>query len=98
MRALTEAGFEERSIVIPRDGPAAGSGTPRPRRRRLPADDPTGAYLSALAALERDGRWTRRPAETPAAHLERARGAARRAGVRPAGGRLSADPLRRGCA
>ena len=73
MRALTEAGFEERSIVIPADAPPPAAGPRVARRRRLQADDPTGAYLSALEALERDGRWARRPAETPAAHLERVR-------------------------
>jgi hypothetical protein len=36
-------------------------------------DDPAGAYLAALSSLERDGRWARRPNETPAVHAGRIR-------------------------
>ncbi len=73
--AIAAAGdFEERSIVIPSEEPPA----PRPaarraRRRRNPAD-PEDAYLSALDALDRDGRWPRRPHESPAAHARRIAG------------------------
>ncbi len=65
--------FEERAIVVP---PAAlRPPEPHPSRPRVPADatDPTAAYLMALDALQRDGRWPRRPSESPAAHSERAR-------------------------
>lgn len=64
--------FEERAIVIP--PPEAALPAPPARRVRLRADpaDPTGAYLAALEALERDGRWPRRATETPAAHAQRA--------------------------
>lgn len=64
--------FEERAIVIP---PAEGAPMVAPPRRvRLRPDptDPTGAYLAALEVLERDGRWSRRTTETPAAHADRA--------------------------
>jgi len=65
--------FEEREIVVP---PAEPMPTPRPpaRAHRPRATDPTGAYLAALDELARDGRWPRRPAETPAAHAARVRG------------------------
>ncbi len=64
--------FEERAIVIPPPD-AVPQVTPAARTRRRPdPTDPTGAYLSALDVLERDGRWARRPTETPAAHAERA--------------------------
>lgn len=70
-------GFEERSIVIGGERPARrGPAAPRPRRR-LDPDDPADAYLLALDLLERDGRWRRDPAESPAAH------ALRLAGSRP---------------
>jgi len=75
LRALAQ-GFEERSIVIP-DPAELASAPPappsRPRRRPPPFDDPAGAYLAALAALASDGRWPRRPDETPAAHARRTR-------------------------
>jgi hypothetical protein len=64
--------FEERAIVIPPpDAIPLVTPLPRVRPRPDPAD-PTGAYLTALAVLERDGRWSRRPTETPAAHARRA--------------------------
>ena len=64
--------FEERAIVIPPpDVPPPIQPLPRARPRPDPAD-PTGAYLAALDLLQRDGRWPRRPTETPAAHAERA--------------------------
>jgi hypothetical protein len=80
MRALASEAFEERSIVIP---PAAAEApAPSPRRRSpLPLDDPAGAYLAALASLDRDGRWARRANETPAAHTERARSEGLEAGA-----------------
>lgn len=70
----TEAAFEERSIVVP-DSSASGQtrAAAAPSRRFIPADDATGAYLAALAALAADGRWPRRQHETPAAHLVRTR-------------------------
>jgi len=65
--------FEERQIVIP---PAAAEPVARPvvrgRSRPHPADS-TGAYLTALEELARDGRWPRGSSETPAAHAARAR-------------------------
>lgn len=63
--------FEERTIVIP--PPAAGPAmAPSRRIRRADPADPTGAYLAALEALDRDGRWARQSTESPAAHVERA--------------------------
>jgi hypothetical protein len=74
MRALHEEQFEERSIVVPSaEAPPPAARAPASRPRGLPLDDPAGAYLAALASLARDGRWTRRAAETPAAHAARAR-------------------------
>jgi len=70
-RFAPEDPFEERQIVIP---PAAVPGVaPQPRRQRPRVDpnDPTGAYLTALEALARDGRWPRHPTETPAVHAQR---------------------------
>jgi hypothetical protein len=74
MRAMASEAFEERSIVIPPPG-REGDAPPAPRRRTapLPLDDPAGAYLAALSSLDRDGRWARRPNETPAAHAARIR-------------------------
>ncbi len=72
MAVVADGDFEERSIVIPPDEPPAPSGVnPAARRRRNPSD-PAGAYLAALDALQRDGRWPRRPSESPAAHARRA--------------------------
>jgi hypothetical protein len=66
--------FEERAIVVPDSAPAQRAPRAASRRRaRIAADDATGAYLAALDALDADGRWPRRPQETPAAHLSRAR-------------------------
>jgi uncharacterized protein DUF4129 len=74
MRAAVADRFEERAIVIPGVEMAMPVPPATPRgRRRARADDPTGAYLAALDALARDGRWARRPMETPAAHATRAR-------------------------
>jgi hypothetical protein len=70
-RFAPEDPFEEREIAIP---PAAVPGAqPQPQRRRprLDPDEPTGAYLAALDALQRDGRWGRRATESPAAHANR---------------------------
>jgi hypothetical protein len=73
MRMAMTDPFEERSIVIPPpDEPAPTS----PRARTRPAragGDPASAYLQALDALRRDGRWPRAETETPAAHVARAR-------------------------
>lgn len=65
--------FEERAIVLP-----PGAAPRRPRQRPLAAsrpnaDDPAAAYLAALDALSRDGRWPRSPSETPAEHARRVR-------------------------
>jgi hypothetical protein len=64
--------FEERSIVIPPPDVAPAATPARRIRPRSEPADPTGAYLAALEILERDGRWSRLPTETPAAHAERA--------------------------
>jgi hypothetical protein len=64
--------FEERAIVIPPAKNPPMPAQPRQARRRADPGDPTGAYLAALEALERDGRWQRRPTETPAGHAQRA--------------------------
>jgi hypothetical protein len=66
--------FEERAIVIPPAENPPVTTPPRRARRRPDPGDPTGAYLAALEALERDGRWPRRPTETPAGHAQRAAG------------------------
>jgi hypothetical protein len=74
MRMVLADPFEERSIVIPPPDEEKPMGPARrPTRRRAGADDPASAYLRALEALERDGRWPRHPGETPAAHSTRAR-------------------------
>ena len=74
MRMVLADPFEERSIVIPPpDEEKPMQPARRPTRRRAGADDPSSAYLRALEALERDGRWPRHPGETPAAHSTRAR-------------------------
>jgi hypothetical protein len=64
--------FEERAIVIPSPAAAPAAAPPRRSRPRANSGDPTGAYLAALDALERDGRWPRLATETPAGHAERA--------------------------
>ena len=71
-RFAAEDPFEERAIVIPPPGISPLPTQPRRARRRADPGDPTGAYLAALEALERDGRWPRRPTETPAGHAQRA--------------------------
>ena len=72
MRMAMADPFEERSIVIP---PPDAPVPPRPpaARARPRAGDPASAYLQALEALRRDGRWPRAGSETPAAHVARAR-------------------------
>ena len=65
--------FEERAIVLPPPAESPPAPPARHRRTRRDAADPAGAYLLALDALERDGRWPRRPSESPAAHSERVR-------------------------
>ncbi len=87
MRIVLPDAFEERSIVVP---PAADTAprtrASRPARRRR-ATDPVGVYLEALELLERDGRWGRRPHESPAAHAARSQQEGLAA---PALGRLAA--------
>ena len=88
MQALASDAFEERSIVIPPPGrEAEAPPTSRRRAASLPLDDPAGAYLAALSSLDRDGRWARRPNETPGAHAGRIRAEGMEAG---AFGRLAA--------
>ncbi len=73
--AMVAAGdFEERSIVIPPDEPPAPRALPAAARRRRNLSDPADAYLAALEALQRDGRWPRRASESPAAHARRVGG------------------------
>jgi hypothetical protein len=73
MRMAMADPFEERSIVIPPpDAATPGQPLPERRRRRGRGEDPASAYLLALDALERDGRWPRLAEETPAAHASRA--------------------------
>ena len=96
MRIAPAAEFEERSIVLPpAEEPvrrAPRSGAPSAASR----NDPVGLYLQALDALARDGRWTRRPHETPAGHAARARAAGLDlAALRSARHGLPADPIRR---
>lgn len=71
-RFAPEDSFEEREIVVPPPAPAPMSAPVRRQRTRFEPSDPTGAYLGALEALERDGRWPRRSTETPAGHADRA--------------------------
>jgi uncharacterized protein DUF4129 len=73
-RFAPEDPFEERQIVIPAVEVPPVVAQPRRSRRRPDPNDPTGAYLNALDALERDGRWPRRASETPAAHADRVMG------------------------
>jgi hypothetical protein len=73
MRMAMTDPFEERSIVIP---PPEGPRPPPPRPVARPGrlgEDPASAYLQALDALRRDGRWPRAETETPAAHAARTR-------------------------
>lgn len=74
---LTDApdGFEERSIVVPSEPRRPKPVVARGPLRRRDADDPAAAYLTALEALQRDGRWARAIGETPAEHARRVRGA-----------------------
>ncbi|MGZ6299090.1 MAG: DUF4129 domain-containing protein [Candidatus Limnocylindria bacterium] len=66
--------FEERAIVPPLEDEDASLPVPPARPRRVPvSDDVTAAYLTALEALAADGRWARRPHESPAAHVARIR-------------------------
>ena len=71
MLAVANDGFEERSIVVPPEGPPAPRAPSSRPSRRLDRTDPVGAYLGALDALSRDGRWPRHAAETPAMHARR---------------------------
>lgn len=71
MRLVVADAFEEREIVIPSEASPGPARTPRTRGRRRRPNDPAGLYLQALDVLERDGRWARRPEETPAGHAAR---------------------------
>lgn len=73
MRMAMADPFEERSIVIPPPDEPPPRGMPQPIRSLARGSGPAAAYLQALRALERDGRWPRQPSETPAAHAARAR-------------------------
>jgi hypothetical protein len=60
--------------VPPLDGEDTSLPLPAAPRRRVPvSDEVTAGYLTALEALEADGRWARRDYESPAAHLARVR-------------------------
>ena len=73
---LSEQPFEERAIVPPSHDQEDAPPVPPARRHRAPvSDEVTAAYLAALSALSIDGRWPRRPDESPAAHLARVRAA-----------------------
>jgi hypothetical protein len=73
MVAASTGGFEERAIVIPFSEEPPPRTPPSPARRpRRNLGDPVSAYLAALDALARDGRWARAAAETPASHAVRA--------------------------
>lgn len=73
MRVVLPDPFEERSIVLPSSDEPPAPARARPAGRRPPPDEVTAAYLSALEALQRDGRWPRMPHETPALHAARVR-------------------------
>jgi hypothetical protein len=88
MRQLVDPGFEEREIVLPPADQRPTQAAPHAvRAARRGTQDPIGAYLAALGALERDGRWRRAASETPAGHAERARATGL---ATPALGRLAA--------
>jgi hypothetical protein len=73
MRMAMTDPFEERSIVIPPPAEPAPF-PPRPvARPGRSGSDPASAYLQAIDALSRDGRWPRVATETPAAHAARTR-------------------------
>lgn len=71
MRAVMDDRFEERQIVLPDASAAPRRAAARRRRGSRGDDDPVAAYLSALDALARDGRWTRGSTETPLMHAAR---------------------------
>ena len=73
-RFAPEDAFEEREIIVPPPAPAPAAISQRRARQRADPSDPMGAYLVALEALERDGRWPRRATETPASHADRVAG------------------------
>jgi hypothetical protein len=73
MRMATADPFEERSIVMPPPEERPAPTPARARRATAPGSDPASAYLQALEALRRDGRWPRQASETPAAHVARTR-------------------------
>ena len=88
MRMAMADPFEERSIVIPpEEAPGPMPPPAAAPRRRARGDDPASAYLRALEALQRDGRWPRGAEETPAAHAARSRSEGLES---PALGRLAA--------
>jgi hypothetical protein len=70
---MVDPAFEERATVVPAPGTAPAASPPPPPPATIDPNDPAGAYLVALDALADDGRWPRRPEETPAMHLARVR-------------------------
>jgi hypothetical protein len=72
---MVDPAFEERFTVVPERDARPMAVAPPPPPAAQDTNDPAAAYLAALDALQADGRWSRRPQETPAAHLARTRGA-----------------------
>ncbi|HEX3219426.1 MAG TPA: DUF4129 domain-containing protein [Candidatus Limnocylindria bacterium] len=78
---VVDPAFEERATVIPARQPSVPGPERAPAPSALDPADPAAAYVLALEALAQDGRWSRNPAETPAAHLARVRGAGMESGA-----------------
>jgi hypothetical protein len=70
---MVDPAFEERATVVPGPDSTPVPSPVQPPPRAPDPNDPAGAYLIALDVLADDGRWPRRPEETPATHLARAR-------------------------
>lgn len=68
----------EREIVMPAPVAKAAAQVRRQRRRGLP-HDVVAAYVAAVAELDRDPSYARRPSETPAQHAARVQVAAMKA-------------------
>ena len=69
----------DREIVVP-EAEARVPRAPRRLRRRSSPHDVVAAYVAALAELENDPRYARRPSETPAQHTARIRDSSMKAG------------------